>query len=108
MLPNKRKKCSNSAQNSIKRSRVLEMLNSAPKSAEMVPSAIRTCLVSPGTALLYPAFKNNNQKLGGLGRVCATGMNRSIGLVEFLKLQAGIFVEWKAPKSHNYVNYCRH
>ena len=59
-----------------------------------MPKAIRTCLiVNPSAALLYPAFKTNNQKLGGLGRVCATGMNRSIGLVEFLKLQSGIFVE---------------
>ena len=51
---------------------------SAPKGAEKVPSAIRTCLVSSSTALLYPAFRNNNQTLGDLGRVCATGMNRSI------------------------------
>ena len=33
---------------------------------------------------------------GGLGQVCATGMYRSIGQVEFPKLQTGIFVEWKA------------
>ena len=51
----------------------------------------------PSTALLYPAFKNNNQTHGGLGRVCATGMYRSIGHVEFPKFQTGIFVDWKAP-----------
>ena len=31
-----------------------------------------------------------------VGRVCATGMYRSIGHVELPKLQTGIFVEWKA------------
>ena len=51
----------------------------------------------PSTALLYPAFKNNNQTRGGLGRVCATGMYRSIGHVEFPKFQTGIFVDWKVP-----------
>ena len=34
---------------------------------------------------------------GGLGRVCATGMYRSIEHVKFLKFQTGIFVELKAP-----------
>ena len=34
--------------------------------------------------------------LGGLGRVCATEMYRSIRHVEFPKSQTGIFVEWKA------------
>ena len=34
---------------------------------------------------------------GGLGQVCATGMYCPIGQIEFLKLQTGIFVEWKAP-----------
>ena len=38
-----------------------------------------------------------NQMRGGLGRVCATGMYRSIEHVEFPKFQTGIFVEWKAP-----------
>ena len=33
---------------------------------------------------------------GGLGRVCATEMYRSIGHVEFPESQTGIFVEWKA------------
>ena len=32
-----------------------------------------------------------------LCQVCATGMYRSIGHVEFLKFQTGIFVEQKAP-----------
>ena len=31
-------------------------------------------IVVPSTALLYPASKNNNLTRGGLGRVCATGM----------------------------------
>ena len=50
------------------------------------------------TALLYPAYKNNNQTRGGLGRVCATGMYFPIRQVEFPKFRTGIFVEWKAPK----------
>ena len=54
-------------------------------------------IVFHGTALLYPAYKNNNQTRGGLGRVCATGMYSSIGQVEFPKFQTGIFVEWKVP-----------
>ena len=48
--------------------------------------------------LLYPAYKNNNQTCGGLGQVCAIGMYRSIGHVEFPKFQTGIFVERKAPR----------
>ena len=44
---------------------------------EMSPSVI----VVPSTAILYPAFKNNNQTRGGFGRVFATGMYRSIGHV---------------------------
>ena len=45
---------------------------------EMSPSMI----VVPSTALPYPAlYKNNNQTLGGFGRVFATGMYRSIGHV---------------------------
>ena len=56
-------------------------------------------IVVPSTALLHPAYKNNNQTRGSLGRVCATGMYRSIGLwqVELPKFQTGIFVGWKAP-----------
>jgi len=41
---------------------------------------------------------HNNKTRGGLGRVCATGMYRSIEHVKFPKFQTGIFVEWKAPK----------
>ena len=52
----------------------------------------------PSTALLYPAYKNNNQMRGGLGLVCATGMYRSIGHVEFPKFQSGLFDELKALK----------
>ena len=36
--------------------------------------------------------------LGGLGLICATGMYRSIGHVEFPKFQTGIFDELKALK----------
>ena len=36
-------------------------------------------IVVCSTALLYSAFKNNNQTHGGLGRVCATGVYRSMG-----------------------------
>ena len=46
-------------------------------------------IVVPSTALLYPAYKNNNQTRGGLDRVCATGMYRFIGHVKFPE----IFVE---------------
>ena len=38
-------------------------------------------IVVPSTALLNPVYKNNTQTRGGLGRVCATGMYRSIGHV---------------------------
>ena len=40
-------------------------------------------IVVLSTVLLYPAYKNNNQTRGGLGRVCATGMYRSIYLGEW-------------------------
>ena len=40
---------------------------------------------------------HNNKMRGGLGRVCATGMYRSIEQVKFPKFQTGITVEWKAP-----------
>ena len=56
-------------------------------------------IVVPSTALLYPAYKNNNQMHGGLGRVCATRMYCSIGQMKFPKFQTGIFVEWKALKT---------
>ena len=55
-------------------------------------------IVVPRIALLYPTYKTNNQTRGGLGRVCATRMYRSIGQVKFPKFQIGIFVEWKAPE----------
>ena len=61
-------------------------------------------IVVPSTALLYPAYKNNNQTHGGLGRVCATRMYCSIGQMKFPKFQTGIFVEWKALKTFHY-NY---
>ena len=40
---------------------------------------------------------HNNKTRGGLGRVCATGMYRSIEHVKFPTFQTGILVEWKAP-----------
>ena len=58
-------------------------------------------IVFPSTALLYPDYKNNNQMRSSLSRVCATRMYCSIGHVEFLKFQTGIFVEWKAPIVYN-------
>ena len=40
-----------------------------------------------------------------MGRVCATGMYRSNGHVEFPKFQTGIFVEWKgAVKTEALIN----
>ena len=51
-------------------------------------------IVVLSNALLYPAYKNNNQTRGGLGRV---GSGRCIGHVKCLKFQTGTFVEWKAP-----------
>ena len=56
-------------------------------------------IVVPITALLYPAYKNNNQTHGGLGRVCATRMYHYIVHVKFPKFQTRSFVEWKAPKN---------
>ena len=58
-------------------------------------------IVVPNTALLYPAYKSNKQMHGGLGWVCATGMYRSIGRVEFPKCQTGILVAWKAPQGYH-------
>ena len=55
-------------------------------------------IVVLSAAPLYPACKNNKETPGGLGRVCVTGMYRTIWHVEFPKFQTGIFVEWKAHK----------
>ena len=44
--------------------------------------AISVKIVVPSTALLYSAYKNNNQTRGGLVRRCTTEMHRSIGHVE--------------------------
>ena len=49
------------------------------------------------TALLYPAYQYNKQTRGGLGQVCATGMYRSIGHVEFPTFQMGILLNGKHP-----------
>ena len=52
-------------------------------------------IVFPSTALLYPPYKDNNQTCGGLGRVCANGMYRSIGHLGTYR----ILIEWKGhPK----------
>ena len=48
-------------------------------------------IVVPSTALLYPAYKDNNQMGCGLGQACATGLCSSIGHLEFPKFQTGIF-----------------
>ena len=53
--------------------------------------------VIPSSALLHPAYTNNNQTRGGLGQVCVTGMYLSVGHVKFPKFQTGIFVECKSP-----------
>ena len=57
------------------------------------PTEKLTELLSLVPLFLYPAYKKNNQTRGGLGRVCATGMYRSIGHVKFPKFQTGIFAE---------------
>ena len=67
---------------------------------EMSLSIRQNCC--PQYRSLYPAYKNNNQTRGGLGRVYATGMYRSTGHVKFpAKFQTGIFVKWKAPPVAN-------
>ena len=50
------------------------------------------------SVLLSVLRSHNNKTRGGLGRVCATGMYRSIEHMKFPKFQTGNFVEWKAPK----------
>ena len=54
-------------------------------------------IVVPSTALLYSAYRKNNQTCSGLDWVYATGIFHSIWHVEFPKFQTGIFVEWKKP-----------
>ena len=44
--------------------------------------------------LFPPAYKNNKQTRWGFGRVCATGMCRSIGHIEFPKFPIGIQSCW--------------
>ena len=50
---------------------------------------------------------DDNKTRRGLGRVCATGMYRSIEHVKFPKFQTGIFVEWKAPTITKITNLFR-
>ena len=47
---------------------------------------------------LFCILLNNDQTRGGLGRVCATGMYRSVGHAKFPKFQTGIFAEGKRPR----------
>ena len=42
-------------------------------------------IIFPRTADLYPAYKHDNQTRGGFCLVCATGMYRSTGHVDFPK-----------------------
>ena len=56
------------------------------------------------TKLLFPVplfcillARTITKHAGGLGRVCGTGMYRSIEHGKFPEFQTGIFVEWKAP-----------
>ena len=58
-------------------------------------------IVVPCSALWHPVDKNNNKTRGGLGRVFATGMYRSIGPVEFPKFETEIFAEWKATYDYS-------
>ena len=53
-------------------------------------------IVVPSTAILYIAYKNNNQTRGGLNRVCATGtMYSSIGHLEYPKFQTEFLLNGK-------------
>ena len=64
-----------------------------------IPCHLTKYIVVPSTALLYPAYKNNNQTCGGLGWPCVTRMYHFKGHVEFLKFPTRIFIEWEsAPK----------
>ena len=45
--------------------------------------------------MLYPAYKHDNQTRGGFGLVCATGMYRSTGHVDFPKFQTGFLLNGK-------------
>ena len=54
-------------------------------------------IVVPSTALLYPAYMNNNQTRGRSSRVYATGMYRSIGHVTFPKCQPEFLLNGKRP-----------
>ena len=56
-------------------------------------------ILVPRTALLNPAYKNNNHTCGGLGRVCATGMYRSIGHMEFPKFKPEFLLNGKRLRS---------
>ena len=60
------------------------LLNPGPEVSvgTWLEQTISVKIVVPSTALLYSAYKNNNQTRFGLVRGCATEMHRSIGHVE--------------------------
>ena len=55
-------------------------------------------IVVPSTALLYPAYKNNNQTRGGLSRVCTTGMC-PLSKWNFRNFKPEFFLNGKRPKT---------
>ena len=56
--------------------------------------------LGPQAALWFPAHSYNNQTRGGLGRVCATGMYRSIWYVEFWNFKPEFLFNGKHPTPH--------
>ena len=61
-----------------------------------------TTIVVPCTALLHPVYEYNNQTRGGLGRVCSTGIYRSIG--NFRNFNRNFLLNVKPPKSLHSTN----
>ena len=60
-------------------------------------------IVVPNTALLYPVYKYNCQMAVAWVGFCATGMYRSIGLVEFSEISNRNFRHGKAAiNSYSY------
>ena len=56
--------------------------------------------LGPQAALWFPAHSYNNQTRGGLGRVCTTGMYRSIWYVEFWNFKPEFLLNGKHPTPH--------
>ena len=71
------------------------------RSDRNVPFHLTKLFTVPSTALLHPAYNvaynNNNQTRGGLGRVCVTGMCRSIGHVDFINFKPEFLLNGKRP-----------